>query len=198
MSFSSPAIPGYRMGDPALAPSAITPADLAELRTALLFTDEDVAALRRAGEILVPRTERILDVWYGFVGSNPFLLRFFSNYAGPNDEYLTRVRARFGQWIADTCFATYDQDWLAWQAEIGRRHGEGKNETDGVTAAGTPTPVNFRFINALIYPIYATVRPFLEAGAIPAEVEQMHQAWLKAVLLQVTLWARAFVPSAAW
>ncbi len=54
-------------------------------------------------------------------------------------------------------------------------------------------------MNALVYPIYATVRPFLEQGERdPAQVERMHQAWLKAVLLQATLWARPYVAADAW
>ncbi len=66
-------------------------------------------------------------------------------------------------------------------------------------AGGTPSLVHFRYLNALIYPIYATVRPFLEKGSDdPAAVERMHQAWLKAVLLQVTLWAEAYVTRGAW
>ncbi len=196
---SAPSIPGYRYGDPTLPPSPVTAEDFARLKAALLFTDDDLAALRRAGDILVPQTEAILDVWYGFVGSHDFLLAYFATPQGPSQEYLARVRARFGQWIADTCRAQYDAAWLAYQQEIGRRHCTGKNETDGPAAAGTPPLVHFRYVNALVYPIYATVRPFLEKGeSDPAAVERMHQAWLKAVLLQVTLWSHAYVREGAW
>jgi len=192
-------IPGYRYGDPALAPSPVSSEELADLKTALLFTEEDADALRRAGRILVPQTEAILDVWYGFVGSNPFLLRFLSTAEGPSGAYLERVRSRFGKWIEDTCRAEYDEAWLAYQEEIGRRHFTGKNETDGDAAAGTPSLISLRYVNALVYPIYATVRPFLEKGGDDAEtVERMHQAWLKSVLLQVTLWSRPYVADGAW
>jgi hypothetical protein len=198
-STDAPRIPGYRFGDPDLPAAPLSPAEFADLSAALLFTDDDRTALRRAAEILVPQTDAIVDVWYGFVGAHPFLLRFFSTADGSSGAYLERVRARFGQWIADTCRAEYDGAWLAYQFEIGRRHITGKNETDGEAAAGTPPLVNFRYINALVYPIYATVRPFLEkAGADAASVEQMHQAWLKAVLLQATLWSRPFVRDGAW
>lgn len=48
--------------------------------------------------------------------------------------------------------------------------------------------VPFRYLVPLTYPIYATLRPFLaRAGHTEEEVERMHQAWLKSVLLQVTL-----------
>jgi hypothetical protein len=37
-------------------------------------------------------------------------------------------------------------------------------------------------------------RPFLAAGAAALEeVEAMHQAWVKAVLLQVILWSQPYV-----
>jgi hypothetical protein len=193
------AIPGYRYGDPSLPAASLALADLDRLKAALLFGPDDVVALRRAGDILVPQTEAILDVWYGFVAAHDFLLASFSGPDGPRAEYLGRVRARFGQWIADTCRAEYDEAWLAYQQEIGRRHFTEKNRADGAAAAGTPSLVHFRYLNALIYPIYATVRPFLEKGEDdPAAVERMHQAWLKAVLLQVTLWAEAYVTRGAW
>ena len=194
---SGATIPGYRYGDPSLPPSPVSLEDLERLKAALLFTDDDVRALREAGEILAPRVEDILDVWYGFVGSHDFLLAYFSTPDGPDANYLARVRARFGQWILDTCRAEYDASWLAYQAEIGHRHYDKKNQTDGVT--GAPPLIHFRYINALVYPIYATIRPFLEQGASdPAAVEQMHQAWLKAVLLQVTLWSRPYMQPGAF
>lgn len=199
MSADVASIPGYRYGDPALPPSPITPAELGQLQAALLFGEDDVAALRQAGAILVPQTDAILDVWYGFVGSHDFLLAAFAGPDGPRADYLARVRARFGQWIADTCRAEYDAAWLAYQEEIGRRHVTAKNQTDGPAAAGTPPLVPWRYLNALVYPIYATVRPFLERGTSdPAQVERMHQAWLKAVLLQVTLWTRPYLTDGVW
>jgi hypothetical protein len=194
---SSPAIPGYRLGDPALPPAPYTERDLAQLKQALLFDEEDVAALRRAGEILAPQVEALLDVWYGFVGNHDFLLRYFSTPEGPHQEYLARVRQRFGQWVLDTCRAEFDQRWLDYAYEIGRRHFDQKNRTDGVE--GAPPFVHARFLLALVYPIYATVRPFLARGeSDPATVERMHQAWLKAVLLQAILWTHPYVVAGAW
>lgn len=199
MAEAAPSIPGYRYGDPALPPSPVTPLELARLTAALLFSESDRQALRRAGEILGPRTEEILDVWYGFVGQNDFLVAYFAGPEGARADYLARVRGRFGRWIADTCRGEFDETWLAYQDEIGRRHHLGKNRTDAPHAEGTPPFVHLRYLLALTYPIYATVRPFLEAsGAEPGEVERMHQAWLKAVLLQVILWSRAYVQDGTW
>ena len=47
---------------------------------------------------------------------------------------------------------------------------------------------------ALLVPITTTHRPFLaKGGATPEEVEAIHAAWLKAVLLQVILWSQPYV-----
>ena len=43
---------------------------------------------------------------------------------------------------------------------------------------------------SFVYPIKATMRPFLETkGHTGEEVEKMHQAWFKSVVLQVPLWS---------
>jgi hypothetical protein len=153
-----------------------------------------VSPLASGSKCTQPRhgaVEELLDVWYGFVGGHEFLLASFQTPAGPDGEYLARVRARFGQWVHDTLEANFDEAWLRYQAEIGRRHAAGKNATDGVV--GAPAVVPLRYLIALIYPISATMRPFLADGARDeAHLEQMHQAWLKAVILSVTLWSEPY------
>lgn len=192
---TTPAIPGYRLGDPALPASPLTEKDLADLKMSLLFTDEDVDALRKAHDVVKDQVEPILDVWYGFVGSTPHLLAYFSDPAtgAPDGDYLAAVRKRFGQWILDACRAEYDNDWLAWQDEIGRRHHRiGKNSTDGASAAAH---IPMRHVLALAIPISVTMRPFLAAkGHSAEEVDTMHAAWSKAVLLHAILWCRPYVP----
>jgi hypothetical protein len=186
-------IPGYRLGDPALPKSPITTRDLADLKESLLFGEDDVAALRKARGVVEDQVEAILDVWYGFVASKPHLLVYFSDPATgePLGPYLEAVRKRFGQWILDTCDANYDDDWLAWQDEIGKRHHRtAKNKTDGVTAAAH---IPMRHVLALAIPISLTMKPFLaKKGASAEEVEAMHAAWTKAVLLQAILWCRPY------
>jgi hypothetical protein len=188
------AIPGYRLGDPALPASPLTEKDLADLKTSLLFTDEDAAALRKAHDVVKDQVEAILDVWYGFVGATPHLLAYFSDRVtgAPDSDYLAAVRKRFGQWILDTCRAEYDDDWLAWQDEIGRRHHRiGKNRTDGASAAAH---IPMRHVLALAIPISVTMKPFLAGkGHSAEEVDAMHAAWSKAVLLQAILWCRPYV-----
>lgn len=187
-------IPGYRLGDPELVSSPVDAAAFAAMKETALFGDDDVAALRRSAPILDPQIEAILDVWYGFVGSKPFLLAQFAHpeSGAPDGDYLGRVRARFGQWIRDTAAAVYDDDWLRWQVEIGRRHHRvGKNATDGVTSTAI---VPFRYLLPLVQPIVQTLRPFLAATGEPVEsVDAMQEAWRKSVLLQVTLWSIPYV-----
>jgi hypothetical protein len=189
-------VEGYDYGS--VEPSPVTIGQLDELRQSVLLSDDDVAALEVAGDVLADQVEDVLDVWYGFVGSHPFLLHSFTGPDGqPDGDYLARVRVRFGQWILDTCRRSYDDQWLAWQHEIALRHSRAKkNATDGVDA---PTPVPLRFVIALIYPISATVRPFLaNKGHSDEEVEAMWQAWFKAVTLQVALWSRAYADERDW
>lgn len=191
---TQPAIPGYDYGSAALAHSPVSVEDLELLKKTVLFTAEDEAALRKSKEILQPQVEQILDVWYGFVGSNPHLVPAFCDPATgqPDTHYLEAVRRRFGQWILDTASARYDQAWLDYQHEIGlRHHRTKKNRTDGALGSAH---VPFRYLVALLYPVTATLRPFLEkGGAEPQEVEKMHQAWIKSVLMQVILWSWPYV-----
>lgn len=187
-------IPGYGYGTRALPRSPVTLEELALLKATLLFDEKDEAALRQSRGILADQAEAILDVWYGFVASHPHLVRYFSRKSDgqPSPEYLQAVRRRFGQWILDTAAAEYDQKWLDWQHEIGRRHHRAaKNRTDGVESVEI---IHYRYLPALVYPITATLRPFLaKKGASPEEVERMQQAWLKSVLLQVILWSQPYV-----
>lgn len=186
-------IPGYSFGG-ALPKAPITLDELELLKQAVLFGEEDVRYLKMSHEVLAGQTEAVLDVWYGFVGGHPHLVHYFGRKSDgqPDGEYLAAVRKRFGQWILDTAAAEYDQRWLDYQAEIGRRHHRvGKNVTDGVAAVDH---IHFRYLPAFIYPITATLKPFLGAkGHSGEEVERMQQAWVKSVILQVTLWSYPYV-----
>lgn len=188
-------IAGYAYDDPGLAPSPVTLDDLAAIEQSLLWSDDDRAALRRAGEILVPQTDAILDVWYGFVGASPHLVATFAGASGePDGDYLAAVRGRFGQWISDLCTRDHDTTWLAYQEAIGlRHHTTGKNRTDDVASPATHVPL--RHLVALAVPITVTIRDFLTNDEPdPARVDAMYHAWLKAVTLSVVLWARPYTP----
>ena len=181
-------IHGYQLGTAKLAASPISIGDLRLLEQTVLFGEDDRRALGEAAEALEPQIEEILDVWYGFVGANAQLIAHFSNSRGePQPEYLAAVRRRFGQWIRDTCTRPYDQAWLDWQHEIAlRHHSLKKNRTD--QADSTPI-IPLSLMVAFIYPITATLRPFLEKSGKSAEdVDRMWHAWFKAVTLTVVLW----------
>ncbi|HZU04548.1 MAG TPA: protoglobin domain-containing protein [Chloroflexota bacterium] len=182
-------IPGYTYGTAAVARSPLTLEDLRLLKETVLFTDEDERYLRLAGQVLADQVEAVLDLWYGFVGSHPYLVYYFTGPDGqPIPAYLAAVRRRFGQWILDTCNRPYDQDWLNYQYEIAlRHHRTKKNQTDQVQSV---PHIPLRYLIAFIYPITATIKDFLaRKGHSAEEVEKMYQAWFKAVVLQVALWS---------
>lgn len=190
---NNPAIPGYTFGTAQVAQSPITEAEFGLLKQTVRFSEEDLKYLRLAGTVLEDQIESVLDIWYDFVASLPHLAYYFSAPDGRlNSEYLSAVRLRFGQWIKDTCRACFDQAWLDYQQEIALRHTPAKkNQTDKVAAAADHVPL--RYMVAFIYPITATIKPFLSRkGHSAVEVDKMHQAWFKAIVLQVSLWSEPY------
>lgn len=186
---------GYTYGSGTLTASPVTVEDLCRLQETVLWSESDAGALRRAGELLVPQTEAILDVWYGFVGSHPYLVETFAGADGsPDAAYLAAVRARFGRWIEDLCCRDHDQAWLDQQHEIARRHTRAaKNRTDGV--ASTSAEVPMRYLVTFIVPISVTVEPFLRGAAGPEDdIAAMMAAWFKAVTLTAALWTQPYAP----
>ena len=186
--------PGYTLGTSAVAPSPVTLAEFERMKASVLFGDDDVASLRASHPIVRDQVEAILDVWYGFVASQPHLVSSFGHRTDgqPLGDYLAAVRRRFGQWILDTARAEYDQRWLDYQHEIGLRHHRAKkNQTDGAPAAAI---VPFRDLFPLVFPVTFTLRPFLgKRGHDAEQVERMHAAWVKSCLLQVTLWSHPYI-----
>lgn len=185
------AIPGYTYGQASLAKAPYTLDELASLKKVLLLGPDDELALRQSKPILADQVEAILDVWYGFVASTPELVRYFSDpkTGRPDGAYLAAVRKRFGQWILDTADAKFDQAWLDYQYEIGLRHSRRKkNRTDHVDSVDR---IHARYLSALTVPVTTTLKPFLaKKGASSADVDRMHAAWVKAVLLQTILWTQ--------
>jgi hypothetical protein len=187
-------IPGYTFGTPEVPPSPVTPADFELMKKSVLFDEEDVKYLRLSYEVLEDQVEAVLDVWYGFVGSNPHLLAAFTDKRDgrPLGDYLAAVRRRFGRWILDTARGEYDSKWLDYQHEIGlRHHRTNKNRTDGAPSAEI---VPFRNLFLLVFPVTFTLKPFLaKKGHSAEDVEKMYAAWPKSCLLQVALWSYPYV-----
>lgn len=192
-------IPGYTYGDESVPEAPISMEEFDQLKQSVMWSEDDDEYLQMAGEVLEPQIDDILDVWYDFVGDHDFLVYYFTDAetGEPIDEYLDRVRERFGQWIRDTCDTPYDAEWLNYQFEISRRHTrEKKNQADDVDAV---PHIDFRYLNAFIYPITATIRDFLDDGDhTDEEVDNMYHAWFKSVVLQVTLWSYSYIPEDDW
>ena len=195
---SQETISGYDLGDESIPEAPISDEEFDRLEQSVMWSGEDEEYLRMAGEVLDGQVDDVLDTWYGFVGDHDFLLYYFTDGEGnPNEEYLDRVRERFGQWIRDTCDPPYDREWLDYQFEIGRRHHRtAKNRTDEVDSVPN---IDLRYVIAFVYPITATIRGFLEGGDHPAEeVDAMYHAWFKSVALQVSLWSYPYVHEGDW
>jgi hypothetical protein len=187
-------IHGYTYGTSAVAKSPVSLAEFEQMKASALFGADDARYLRMSHDVLQDQVESVLDVWYGFVGSQPHLLASFTSKADgkPLGDYLAAVRKRFGVWILDTARAEYDSRWLDYQHEIGLRHHRAKkNATDGAPSTAL---VPFRNLFALIFPVTFTLRPFLaKKGHSADDVEKMYQAWVKSCLLQLTLWSHPYV-----
>jgi len=189
-------IPGYTFGMPEVAPSPVTGEDVELLKATLLWSDDDDRYLRMAGEVLADQVDDVLELWYGYVGSHPHLVRYFADRDGqPIGAYLERVRARFAQWVRDVCSRPYDDAWRDYQHEIALRHTRAKkNQTDGVDAV---PEIALRYVIAFVVPITATMRSFLASrGHEAQDVDGMHTAWFKAVVLHVCLWSQPYAPEA--
>lgn len=173
---------------------AMSEAEFALLKKSVLFTDDDVRYLRMSRGVLEPNVDELLDVWYGFVGSNAHLVYYFSHPTTKeaNKDYLDRVRVRFRDWVLTTADANFDQAWLNHQLELGLRHHRlKKNRTDDVEAV---EHIPMRYVIALHYPITTTLKPFLARGGhSEQEVQGMYEAWRKAVLMTTILWSQPYV-----
>jgi hypothetical protein len=185
-------IPGYTYGAPEVPKSPISQAELEQLKQSAGFTAQDEQNLRQAGGILADQTKAVVDTWRGVIAKTPHLARHSMDSDGkPIPHYSERSGLRFRQWILDTCFRPYTQDWLDYQQEISLRHTSvKKNVTDN---ADSSPFVPLRDIIAFTAVINETIKPFLAAkGHSSEEVENMHRAWCKSIQLQIALWTQPY------
>jgi protoglobin len=188
-------ISGYTYGSPEAARSPVSLADLELLKKTVNFTDEDEKYLQIAGEVLANQTEEVVKKWRGVIAANPHLAQYSLGPEGkPDAHYSADSGLRFRQWILDTCFRRYDQDWLNYQQEIALRHTSvKKNQTDHVKSAAH---IPLRYVIAFTAVINDEIKPFLGAkGHSQKEVERMHRAWCKSVQLQIALWSEPYADS---
>ncbi len=193
---TTPQIAGYDYGHTPHSP--VTLDEFALLKATAGFTDADQQALHRAADVLAPNAEALVDGWRKIIGSQQQLAHWFVGPGGKGDErYKAAVKPRFVQWVVDLCTKPLDQDWLDYQQEIALRHTPAKkNLTDH---ANTPAHVPLRYLLAFVPPILESVRGRLQdSGLPPDEIERMHSAWTKAVMLSVTLWSRPYTSDDLW
>ena len=193
-----PEMPGYDYGAPRAARS---PVDLRELRAmeeAAGWTAEDAKALCMARDVLADQAEALVDAWRARIAKQEPLARVFYGPNGKPDEvYKASVKRRFVQWVIDTCTRPRDQAWLDYQEEIALRHTpKKKNVTEG---ADTPDVVPLRYLVAFTAPVVLDMKDFLaNKGHSAADVERMHSAWIKSVLLSLALWTRPYTRDHLW
>jgi Protoglobin len=189
-------IAGYDYGK--VQPSPLTLDDFKRLQAVVGFTDDDRQALRDAGELLANEAEALVDGWRKIIGSQDHLSEWFFGPDGkPDDDYKAAVKPRFVQWVVDTFKRPFDQDWLDYQEEIALRHTPAKkNKTDG---AQTPSVVPLRYLLAFAVPVLADMRTHLLRKNLSSDdIERLHAAWTKAVILTLTLWSRPYTKNDWW
>jgi hypothetical protein len=181
---------GYTYGDSEAEPSPVSEPELASLKVSASFTDEDERYLVLARTVLKNQTHAIVSHWRsGIIAAIPQLARHSRSASGDAaPEYLASSNARFEQWILDTCFRKYDQDWLDYQHEIALRHTSiKKNVTDNVESSPY---VPLRDIIAFSAVMNETIKPYLMTGGHSEDdVNRMHSAWCKSIQMQLALWA---------
>ncbi len=174
---------------PPLSPPAAEELDL--LKQMVLFSADDERALGRVWKVLAGRSDDYLDVLLGLTAAHPRLQRALTGLDGDLPAArLETARAGFRRWLATTCARPYDPSWVArLYAAVG---------ADEAGGWGGAAP-GFRYLNLLVYPLTATVRPFLAGGGHDGgDIERMHQAWMKSMILQATLLGRGYVPEERW
>jgi hypothetical protein len=191
-------IHGYTYGTDQAAKSPLTLEDLARLKEAVWLTPQDQAALREAAAILADQADAMVTAWRARLREQPWLAPYSGHPDGrPNPEYGAASKPRFDRWIIDACTRPLDQDWLNYQHEIGLRHTRAKKNT--TDQADSLDQIPLRYLLAFTAVVIATSRDYLAAkGAPAAQVDRMHAAFTKSVMLHVTVWTRAYVDQGSW
>jgi hypothetical protein len=195
---TSEPIHGYTYGTPDAAASPLTLDELEKLKAAVGLTSEDERYRAMAGQVLAGQAEEMVTAWRAQLGEHLHLAIYSAHPDGtPNPAYSVASKPRFVQWVIDACTRPFDQAWLDYQHEIGLRHTrEKKNVTDKVDSV---EHIPMRYVLAFTAVVITSARGYLAAhGHTAEEVEAMHAAWTKSVLLHVTTWTRPYAPSENW
>jgi hypothetical protein len=190
-------IQGYDFATPKSALSPVSEEDLRLLEQTVGWSESDASLLKKHADFFRQQSEHMVDSWRSVIGEQAHLAKWFFGPDGKADEeYKARVKRRFVQWVVDVALRQHDRDWLNYQEEIGLRHTPAKkNATDG---AQTPALVPLRYLLAFI-PVVLPIGHFF-AGVIhdQAELKKLENAWSRAVLLHIALWARPYASPGLW
>jgi hypothetical protein len=191
-------ISGYDYGQKTVARSPVSIDELRQIEEATGWTDEDAKVLQHYGDLFRQHADEVVSSWRAVIGSQPHLAKsFFGPDGKPDENYKAKVGARFVQWVLDACFRPHNQEWLDYQEEIGLRHTpDKKNKTDGTE---TPAVVPLRYLIAFgAIVVESTRKFFVDAGVKGEDLQRLSDAWLRAVQLHITLWARPYAKEGLW
>jgi hypothetical protein len=172
--------------------------DLGRLKAVAGITADDERVLAEAAEILAGQADAMVTFYRERLGQLPWMAPYSGHPDGrPNPKYGAASKPRFDRWIIDACTRPLDQNWLNYQHEIGLRHTAAKKtKTD---SADSLDQIPMRYLLAFTAVVIATARGFLAAtGAPPDQVDRMHSAFTKSVMLHVTVWTRAYTNDPGW
>lgn len=190
-----PPIPGYDYGTSARSP--LSHDELRQLEQTVGWSQDDANVLARHADLFRAKAETMVDSWRAVIGSQAHLFHWFSKPDGtPDDAYKASVKRRFVQWVIDVTARPHDRDWLDYQFEIGLRHTPAKkNQTDGAHA---PAVVPFRYLLGFVPVVLPIQSFFTDAIRDRDERTQLERSWMKAVILHLTLWSRAYINAELW
>jgi hypothetical protein len=191
-------IPGYTYGTAEAATSPLTLEDLDRLKAAVGLTADDEAALRDAAAILADQADDMVTAWRAQLGQQPWLGGYSGHPDGtPNPAYGAATKPRFERWIIDACLRPLDQAWLDYQHEIGLRHTRArKTRTDH---ADSLNHIPLRYLLAFTTVVVTSSRHYLAVGGPSSvQLDRMHAAFTRSVMLHVTVWTRAYADAADW
>ncbi len=198
---STPAreIAGYDYGSPRARTRRSRSTSCASSRPGVGWTDQDAIALERAARCCATRPEALVDSWRAEIGRQPHLAKWFFGPDGkPDERYKAAVKQRFVQWVVDACTRPRGPG-LARLSRGDRAAPHPGQEEPGPTARTTPDHVPLRYLLGFMGPVIVGTKSFLaRCGTSADEVERLHQAWTKNLLLHVALWSRPYVRDGLW
>ncbi|CAL1521335.1 protoglobin domain-containing protein [Chitinophaga sp. MM2321] len=166
--------------------SSIDALTLVKLKRMMLFTYEDEQYLTKAGAVLAPHAEEILDKWHEQLLANNYLAHYFISSGTTDPDYMQSLRPHFRGWINQLCERPENRRWSEFEERIITQLQSKNVPIDDLSPLST---IYLRYMSTFIFPISEAGRYFLNtAGYTTTETARMHQAWYKAVSFSLLLW----------